>query len=456
VTPGLPVLIIDDEETLRDSMTQVLAKEGYAVRSAASGSDGLTLFGGEAFGTVFLDLRLPDGDGMNVLSQMKEASPETPVIIITAYGSIESAVEAIKRGAFDYLTKPFTPEELRVVTQKAMATRTMILENILLRRELRTTRDFAQIIGISKAIRRVLELVAQAAPSDSAVLITGESGTGKELVAREIHARSRRQAAPFVTLDCSALAEPFLEAELLGQAKGARPGAPEARHGRLELAQGGTIFLDEISHLSLRLQSELVGVVETREVRRLGGARPLAVDVRFVAAASVNVAQAVSQGSFRQDLFYRLGVVPIHLPPLRERKEDIPLLVDYFIKNYSRKAGKDIAAVSTRAMLALTEYNWPGNIRELENTIERAIVLARGREIEVEDLMSHGISLGIPALAWAGGQFKALEAVEKEYIAAVLRDQNGNKGRTAAILGIDRKTLWAKMKKFHLDGRTTS
>jgi DNA-binding NtrC family response regulator len=455
MTPGLPVLIIDDEETLRDSMGQVLAKEGYAVRSAARGHDGLAAFGAETFGTVFLDLRLPDVDGMSVLSQMKEVSPEIPVIIITAYGSVESAVEAIKRGAFDYLTKPFSPEELRVVTQKAMATRTMILENILLRRELRITRDFDQIIGVSKAIGRVLELVAQAAPSDSAVLISGESGTGKELVAREIHARSRRQAAPFVTLDCSALAEPFLEAELFGQTKGARPGAPEARHGRLELAQGGTIFLDEIPHLSLRLQSELIRVIETREARRLGGTRPVPVDVRFIAASSVNLAQAVSQGSFREDLFYRLSVVPIHLPPLRERKEDLPLLVDYFIKKYSRKAGKEITAVSKRAMLVLTEYNWPGNIRELDNTIERAVVLARGREIEVEDLMSHGISMGIPALAWAGGQFKPLEAVEKEYIAAVLRDQKGNKGRTAAILGIDRKTLWAKMKKFSLDGRRT-
>lgn len=455
MTPGLPVLIIDDEEALRDSMSQVLAKEGYVVRQAACGRDGLAVFGDGTFGAVFLDLRLPDGDGLNVLRQMKEAGPETPVIIITAYGSIESAVEAIKRGAFDYLTKPFTPEELRVVTQKAVATRSIILENILLRRELGIVRDLDRIIGISKAVRRVLELIAQAAPSDSAVLITGEIGTGKELVARKIHELSRRQAAPFVALDCSALAEPLLEAELLGQARGARPGSPEARHGRLELAQGGTMFLDEVSHLSPRLQSELVGVIERREVRRLGGARPVAVDVRLIAAASVNLVQAMSLGLFREDLYYRLGVIPIHLPPLRERKEDIPLLVDHFIKKYSRRVGKDIAAASRRAMLVLTEYNWPGNIRELDNTIERAVVLARGPEIEVEDLMSHGISMGIPALAWAGGQFKALEAVEKEYIAAVLRDQNGNKGRAAAILGIDRKTLWAKIKKFGLEGRRT-
>jgi len=452
----LPVLIVDDEEALRDSMSQVLAKEGFAVKGAANGRDGLAAFGGEMFGAVFLDLRLPDADGFALLRQMKETSPETPVVIITGYGSIESAVEAIKLGAFDYLTKPFTPEELRVITRKAVGNRTMVLENILLRRELRTPRDFDQIIGHGKAMRNVLEVVARAGPADSAVVITGESGTGKELVAREIHARSRRQAAPFVALDCAGLPEPLLEGELFGYAKGARPGSPETRHGRLELADGGTLFLDEVSHLSPRLQSDLVRVIETREAARLGGSRPVAVDVRIIAATSVNLAQAVNRGAFREDLFYRLSVVLIHLPPLRERKDDIPLLVEHFLTKYSRKTGKDVAAVSTRAMLVLTEYDWPGNIRELDNTIERAVVLARDRAVEVEDLMSHGISMGIPALAWAGGQFKPLEDIEKEYIKAVLRDQNGNKGRTAIILGIDRKTLWAKIKKYGLEGRETT
>jgi DNA-binding NtrC family response regulator len=453
VTPALPVLIVDDEESLRDSMSQVLAKEGYAVRGAVNGREGLAAFGGEAFGVVFLDLRLPDTDGISVLRQMKEARPETPVVIITGYGSIESAVEAIKLGAFHYLTKPFTPEELRVIAQKAVTTRTMILENILLRRERKAPRDFDPIIGRGKAMQNVLDLVARAGPADSAVLITGESGTGKELVAREIHARSRRQAAPFVVVDCGALAEPLLEGELFGYARGARPGAPEARHGRFELAEGGTIFLDEISHLSPRLQSDLVRVIETRQVTRLGASRAAAVDVRIITASGVNLAQAVNHGTFREDLFYRLSVVPIHLPPLRERKEDIPLLVEHFLKKHSGKAGKDVSGVSTRAMLVLTEYDWPGNLRELDNTIERAVVLARSTAVEVEDLMSHGISMGIPALAWAGGQFKPLDDIEKEYIKAVLRDQNGNKGRTAAILGIDRKTLWAKIKRYGLEGR---
>jgi DNA-binding NtrC family response regulator len=256
-------------------------------------------------------------------------------------------------------------------------------------------------------------------------------------------------------VDCGALAEALLEGELFGYARGARPGAPEARLGRLELAHGGTIFLDEISHLPSRLQSDLVRVIETGEAARIGAARPRAVDVRFIAAASVNLAQVVSHGGFLEDLFYRLSVVPIHLPPLRERKDDIPLLIEHFLRKHSRKAGKEVATISTRAMLVLTEYDWPGNIRELDNTVERAVVLARGRAIEVEDLMSHGISMGIPALAWSGGQFKPLEDLEKEYIRAVLREQNGNKGRTATILGIDRKTLWAKIKKFGLEGRET-
>jgi DNA-binding NtrC family response regulator len=453
MSDNIHILIVDDEEAMRDSMSQVLAKEGYKPKGAESGQEGLALFSGETFEIVFLDLKLPDQEGLSVLRQMREASPETPVVIITAYGSIESAVEAIKLGAFEYLAKPFTPEELRVVAKKALDNRTMILENILLRGELKARRQFDRVVGQSKAIRNVLDLVARASPTDSPVLITGESGTGKELLAREIHRRSLRHSAPFVTVDCSALAEPFLEDELFGHAKGALPGPRETKHGRFELANGGTIFFNEISHISLNLQSKLFRAIHEGEVTRLGSSRPIKVRIRPLASSSVNLAQAVSRGDFREDLFYRLSVVPVHLPPLRERKEDIPLLVDYFLQKYGGKAGKTISAVSTRAMLALTEYDWPGNIRELENTIERAAALCRGSEIEVEDIVSHGISMGIPALTWSGGQFKTLTDIEKEYIKTVLRDQEGNKSRTATILGIDRKTLWAKIKKFGLEGR---
>ena len=456
MSEGVRILIVDDEESLRDSMSQVLAKEGYEPRCAANGRDGAALFGQETFQLAFLDLRLPDTDGLSVLRQLRETSPETPVVMITGYGSIESAVESIKLGAFDYLAKPFAPEELRVVARRALQSRAMALENILFRTELRAHRAYDRIVGGSKAIRNVLDVVARVGPAESAVLITGESGTGRELIAREIHRRSPRQAAPFVVVECGALSEPLLEDEIFGHAKGAFPGAREMKHGRFELANGGTLFIDELDRLSPPLQGRLFRALQEHEVTRLGHPRSIKVDVRIMAASSVNIAQAVNQGAFREDLFYRLSVVPIHLPPLRERKEDIPPLVEHFLQKYGRKTGKAPASVSTRAMLALTEYNWPGNVRELENTIERAVVLSRGSEIQVEDVMSHGISLGIPALAWAGDKFKTLTDIEKAYIKNVLGDQEGNRKRTAAILGIDRKTLWAKIKKYGLEGKVTS
>jgi len=448
---GSRILIVDDEEAVRDSMSQVLAKEGYEPRSAANSRDAAALFAGDACELVFLDLRLPDEDGLAVLRRMKEMSPETPIIMITGFASIESAVETVKLGAFDYLAKPFTPEELRVVTRKALDSRAMRLENILLHRELRAHRQYDRIIGRSKALQNVLDLVARVAPTDTAVLITGESGTGKELTAREIHRLSPRRDSLFVTVACDALSDPLLEDELLGHAEGALPRAREMKYGRLELAAGGTLFLDDASRLSLPLQSKLFRALQDKEVTRPGDPHPLHVDVRAIAAASVNLAQAVNQGAFREDLFYRLSVVSIHLPPLRDRKDDIPLLVEHFLQKYGRKAGKNISVASPRTMLALTEYDWPGNIRELENTIERAVVLARGDVLELEDIMSHGISMGIPALAWAGDKFKTLADIEKTYIKTVLRDQEGNKSRTAAILGIERKTLWSKIKRYRLE-----
>ncbi len=387
---------------------------------------------------------------------MKEASPETPVIVITAFGSIAVAVEAIKLGAFEFLTKPFTPEELRVVTNKALKSRTMVLENILLRRELEAQGEYGEVVGQSKLMEQVLLLVAQASRTDSPVLATGETGTGKELVAREIHRRSSRHSGPFAAVDGGSLSEPSLEDELFGHAKGAFPGASEPKHGRFELAHGGTIFFDNVSHVGLGLQGKLFRAMQERQVTRLGNSRPIKLDVRVMASASVNLAQAVNLGAFRQDLFYRLNVVPIHLPSLRERKDDIPLLVDHFLEKYSRKSGKVVSAISRRALDALQEYDWPGNIRELENTIERAVVLCRGQEIDVADIVSHGISLGVPPSAWNGGKFETLAGLERNYIKAVLGETNGHKGRTAKVLGIDRKTLWAKLKKYGLEGRDVS
>ena len=454
LSEAVPILVVDDEESMRDSIGQILSREGYSPKAAASARAGLSLFNREPFDLVFLDLRLPDGDGLDVLRQMKEASPETPVIVITAFGSIETAVEAIKLGAFEFLTKPFTPEELRVAAKKGLRSRSLVLENIGLRRELKALGEYDRVVGESPAMRRVLHLIAQAARTDSPVLITGESGTGKELVARDIHRQSPRHSGPFVAVDCGSLAEPLLEDDLFGHTKGAFPGAQEAKHGRFELAHGGTIFFDQVTAVGPALQSKLFRALQGREVKRLGHARTVKIDVRPIASSNFNLAQAVGRGAFREDLFYRLSVVPIHLLPLRERKEDIPSLIEHFLLKSSRKTGRVVTSISARALASLCDYDWPGNVRELENTVERAMVMCRGKEIELEDIVSHGIGLGVPALTWAGGKYRRLADVEKAYIRAVLEDMKGNKGRAALALGIDRKTLWAKLKKYGLKGGT--
>jgi DNA-binding NtrC family response regulator len=450
VTNPALILVIDDEESIRDSMSLVLGKEGFQVKSAASAQEGLRLFSNEAFRIVFVDLKLPGTSGLDVLSRIKEADPQTPVIIITGYASIESAVEAMKRGAFDYLAKPFTPEEVRVIARKALESRRLVFENISLRRELEAKTEFELVVGTGRAISQVLDVVRRVSPSESTILITGESGTGKELVAREIHRHSLRRNSPFVVVDCGALVETLFESELFGHVKGSFTGAHETKHGRFEVAEGGTIFFDEISNIGLNVQAKLLRAIQEREINRVGSSKAIKVDVRILAATNADLAAAVRMGKFREDLFYRLSVVPIQLPPLRERKEDIPLLVDHFLQKYNKRAKKNIAGVSSQVLKALKEYDWPGNIRELENTIERAVVLSQGDGIELEDLMYHGISAGATSTGAITGKFQTLEDMEKEYIKAVLRAQNGNRSRTAEVLGIDRKTLWAKIKKFKI------
>lgn len=445
------ILIIDDEEAIRDAMSQVLAREGYEVKEAREGREGLELFQQENFHLVFLDLKLPGMKGMDVLSRMKEVSPETPVVIITGYSSIESAVEAMKRGAFDYMPKPFTPDELRMITRRALENRRLLYENIYLKQELETKIEFELVIGQSSAMQKVLDIVRRVAPTESTVLITGESGTGKELIAREIHRHSRRRQAPFVVVDCGALVETLFESELFGHVKGSFTGAHETKHGRFEVADGGTIFFDEISNISPNIQAKLLRVIQEREITRIGSNRPIKVDVRILAATNENLADLVKKGKFREDLFYRLNVVPLHLPPLRERKEDIPLLAEHFLQKYNRRAKKAIKGLTARALKSLMEYDWPGNIRELENTIERAVVLARGDMIDLEDLIPHGISAQPPSLSPWMPPFRTLAEIEKEYIKAVLKENKGNKSVAAKILGIDRKTLWAKIKKYKID-----
>jgi DNA-binding NtrC family response regulator len=448
MTENPSILIIDDDEAIRDSCSQALKKDGYKVKTAKDGMEGLRLFKEESFQVVLLDLRLPGANGMEVLSKIKEENPETPVVIITAYASIESAVEAMKRGAFNYLAKPFSPEELRVITRKALKSREVFFENIYLREELEKKTEFDMVVGKSKPMQKVMDIVRRVAAAESTVLISGESGTGKELLAREIHSHSLRKNAPFVVVDCGALVETLFESELFGHVKGSFTGAHETKHGRFEVANGGTIFLDEISNISLNIQAKLLRVIQEREVTRIGSTRPIKVDVRILAATNQELADLVRKEKFREDLFYRLSVVPIHLPPLRERKEDIPPLVEHFLSKYNKRTRKNINSISPDIKKALMEYDWPGNIRELENTVERAVVLSKGNEIELESLVYHGLSTGSSFFNPAGGRCKPLDEVEKEYIKAVLQAQYGNKSKTAKILGIDRKTLTAKLKKY--------
>jgi DNA-binding NtrC family response regulator len=393
---------------------------------------------------------MPGIDGMEVVKKIREKSPETPVVVITGFGSIESAVEAMKEGAFHYMSKPFSPHELRIITNKALGNRKILLENIYLRGELESRIDFDMVVGESKAMRKVLDLVRQVSVSDSTVLISGESGTGKEMLAREIHNHSLRKNGPFVVVDCGALVETLFESELFGHVKGSYTGAHETKHGRFEVANGGTVFLDEISNISLNIQAKLLRAIQEREVTRVGSTKPIKVDVRIIAATNEELSQAVKEGKFREDLFYRLSVVPIHLPPLRQRKEDIPLLVDHFLAKYNKKTKKKINHLQNDIKKALMEYDWPGNIRELENTIERAVVLSKNDEIKSEDLLYHGISSATSFLTLMVSKDKSLEEVEKDYIKAVLQAHHWNKSQTAGILGIDRKTLLAKIKKYNI------
>lgn len=443
-------LIIDDEEAILDSCSQVLKREGHTVKTAKNGDEGLKTFKKEIFHLVLLDLKMPGMSGMEVLKRIKEENPETPVIIITGYASLESAVEAMKMGAFDYIDKPFSPKELRVITKEALKSREIFLENLYLRQELAAKTEFDMVVGKSRAMEDVLDIVKRVSPSESTVLITGESGTGKEVLAHEIHKHSRRHGRPFVVVDCGSLVETLFESELFGHVKGSFTGAYETKHGRFEVANGGTIFLDEISNISLNIQAKLLRVIQEREVTRVGSSKLIKVDVRIIAATSENLAEAVKEGTFREDLFYRLSVVPIHLPALRERKEDIPLLVEHFLQKYNKRAKRNIKKVSPQVKKALVEYDWPGNIRELENTIERAVVLSLGDSLEIETLIYHGISSSSRYLKTIGAETKTLENVEKEHIQNVLRAQKGNKSKTSEILGIDRKTLLAKIKKYGL------
>lgn len=446
------ILIIDDEEAMRDSCRQALSVEGNRIEVAEDGVRGLAMLEKESFDLVILDLKMPGLSGMEVLKKIKEQDTEIVVVVITGYATIEFAVEAMRVGAYDFIPKPFAPERLRVVVERAMEKRRLWLENVLLRTQLEDKYGEDVIIGRSKSMREVERLIRQVAPTDSTVLISGGTGTGKELAARAIHSQSNRKDRPFVVVDCGCLVESLFESELFGHVKGSFTGATETKHGRFEVANGGTVFLDEVGSISMNIQAKLLRALQEKEISRIGSSQVIKVDVRIVAATNKDLLKCVKEQTFREDLFYRLSVVPVVLPALRDRKEDIPLLANHFLIKYNTKRGKSIIAISVQAMKALTEYDWPGNVRELENAIERAVVLKGSGVIEPTDLWYYerGAS-GDRAPGSDADEVKSLADAEREHIIRALRLFDGHIGKTSDALGIDRKTLRLKLKKYEVE-----
>jgi DNA-binding NtrC family response regulator len=443
------ILIVDDEEGMRDACRQVLAPEGLSLKEASSGSEALEILRRESFELMILDLKMPGMDGMEILRRVQQENPGMATVVITGYASVESAVEAMKLGAADFLPKPFTPDVLRLTVRRALRGTRLEKENQALRSQLedRRTGD-GELIGQSEGMRQIYDLVKRVGPTDSTVLITGESGTGKELVARAIRRHSPRRDKPFITVDCGSLVGALFESELFGHVKGSFTGATTLKHGRFELANSGTIFFDEIANVNPDIQAKLLRVIQEREFTRVGAAQVIPVDVRILAATSRDLHEEIREGRFREDLFYRLCVVPIMLPPLRQRKQDIPLLAAHFLQQQNRRRGGKIRGFTAAAMEALLRHDWPGNVRELENAVERAAVLARGDMITPADLLYYGPLLKAEA---HGGDLIALASVERDHIAKVIARHAGNRTAAAKALGIDRKTLWRKMRVYGLN-----
>lgn len=438
------ILIVDDEPIVRESLGNWFREESYCVDVAASGKEALEKLTEQDWDIFLLDIKMPGMDGLELQRKIKEIHPEATIIIMTAYASVETAVEAMKQGAYDYIVKPFDPDDLERLIHKATERKRLVSENIQLRRKIDEMSRFHEIIGQSAAMRRVLEQVSLVAQTDTTVLIRGESGTGKELIARAIHAHSHRRYMPILVVNCGALAEGVLESELFGHEKGAFTGAHYRRKGKFEMADGGTLFLDEIGDVSLKTQVDLLRVLEEKQICRVGGNTMIPVDFRLIAATNKNLEALVAEGRFREDLYYRLNVFSIAIPPLRERRDDIPLLVSHFLRKYGQSMNKPITGVSPAAMELLISYEWPGNVRELQNAIERAVLVCKTPEIQPSDLPlqvsnSSGVSPG-----------KSLAEMERFHIGRTLRETGWNISQAARLLGIDRVTLYNKIKKYQL------
>ncbi len=446
------VLVVDDEESHRIMLRAVLGAEGYAVAEAADGTEAVDAVGREAFDVILLDIRMTNMDGIEALGEIRKISPLVPVLIMTAYASVKTAVEALKAGAFEYLTKPLDIEEVKIQIAKAMDHYHLRAENLLLKERLGNRFDFSRIIAASPKMKSLLETLAMVAPSDATVLIMGESGTGKEVIANAIHHNSPRAGESFIKVACAAVPETLLESELFGHEKGAFTGAVARREGRFQLAHRGTIFLDEVGEMSPALQTKLLRVLQEKEFEPVGSTRTVKVDIRVIAATNRDLEKEVKEGRFREDLYYRLNVVPLVLPPLRERREDIPLLADHFLALFRDKNRKPIKAISGKALDLLVRYDWPGNVRELENVVERAVILARDEVLVPADLppQIRMLSGGAEEAGFAIPSGISLDDVERVLILKTLEETGGNRTRASEILGINRRPLQNKLKEYGL------
>lgn len=446
------ILVVDDETSQRELLEMVLSEEGYSVEMASNGEEAVKKVSDRFYNLVVMDLKMPGMGGLQALKEIKQISPTVQVLIITAYASVDSAVDAMRSGALSYLTKPVDLEELKIQVEKTMEFSDLVAENVALRAQVEGSFQASEIIGESPKLFEIFEALKMVAPTDATVLILGESGTGKELIADAIHLNSPRAKGPLVKVNCAALPETLLESELFGHEKGSFTGATSRREGRFKLADGGSLFLDEIAEMSLLLQAKLLRVIQTKTFERVGGTESIKVDVRMIVATNRDLDVEVQEGRFREDLYYRLNVIPVTLPALRERREDIPLLADYFLKKISERNSKNIRGFSPKVVDLLMRSRWRGNIRELENVVERALIMARGEYIQPEDLPANiqdqesmesiGVTPGRP-----------LSEVEKEAITQTLRLTGGNRTEAAKLLGISRRTLQYKLKEYGITAR---
>ena len=451
------ILVVEDQKNMRESLVIAFKRAGYHVDSVENGEKAVKLQKDHFYDLVMVDLKMEDMDGLEVLSHVKDINPSTEVVVMTAFGTIDSAIQAMRKGAYDYVTNPFQLSEILSVTERALEKKRLLDKVNNLQREIKEKYQFEGVIGNSPVMMRVLNILMELTNSESTVLITGESGTGKELVARAIHNNSRRNNKPFVVVNCGALPESLQESELFGHVMGSFTGAVKDKKGIFLEAQGGTLFLDEIGEVSLSSQVKLLRFLQNGEIRRVGDTKPVFLDVRIIVATNKDLDEATKNGSFRKDLFYRLNVIRIHLPPLMERKEDIPVLTNHFLNVYSNKLGKKQPEISGDAMALLLNYAWPGNVRELENVIERAVTLVNGNKITGDDLALESIQSTdtINVMTEMGGIRAALAQQERKTIIEFLRRCAGNRKQAASNLGISTTTLWRKMKEYQIIPKTS-